>query len=495
MRKKASSPLTLIIALVCIIGYMSALLFAAYRIYYDSAEQQALAKQEFYALASAVPPFAGGLGFMSAEFQDAVQDTLNQSKTLEGAIISWPDGEFPFEQGQSAAVVREADSLRFRKQFGVSRTPIVDHLRIEGLRNVTISGVYRLFDYDRVIAVLKQTLLAVLGALSLSFLTFLFQLVSGTLAGGNKQRRAKTASPKREKYAPDPPPVYEAAASTEFSNKERELAIDFDAAEDQADQEYRRYFHQEPERSAAPEFAEDASLPPPRDEGGEELFDFSAEDQADQTDNGVLADAFTEDNWADLDSSDFSAADAAVEEAGLVERDSGGAVQVQPRFGKSNLGWEAYTLDRLASELHRVSSAEQDLVLMVIEYQDPGEQSNKPEGEIYNQLTETAVAYFNLRDLIFEKGARGMVVIIPHIDLDEGFVKAGEFYNLIPPSFAKTIKFGVGLSSRAGRLVNAERLLLEASEALDRALQDPVSPIVAFKSDPEKYRAYIRARQ
>jgi hypothetical protein len=33
---------------------------------------------------------------------------------------------------------------------------------------------------------------------------------------------------------------------------------------------------------------------------------------------------------------------------------------------------------------------------------------------------------------------------------------------------------------------------LEAGKALEKALGDPVSHIVAFKSDPEKYREFIR---
>jgi hypothetical protein len=40
--------------------------------------------------------------------------------------------------------------------------------------------------------------------------------------------------------------------------------------------------------------------------------------------------------------------------------------------------------------------------------------------------------------------------------------------------------------------VDAGRITFEAEEALQRALADPVSYIVAFKSDPEKYRAFVR---
>jgi hypothetical protein len=36
--------------------------------------------------------------------------------------------------------------------------------------------------------------------------------------------------------------------------------------------------------------------------------------------------------------------------------------------------------------------------------------------------------------------------------------------------------------------------MFEAVEALSRAREDPVSHIVAFKSDPEKYREFVRSK-
>jgi hypothetical protein len=63
-----------------------------------------------------------------------------------------------------------------------------------------------------------------------------------------------------------------------------------------------------------------------------------------------------------------------------------------------------------------------------------------------------------------------------------------------PALFAAKTDLCMGLSSRSGRPVNAERLMFEAEEALERAMMDPVSHIVAFKSDPEKYRAFMESR-
>jgi hypothetical protein len=158
---------------------------------------------------------------------------------------------------------------------------------------------------------------------------------------------------------------------------------------------------------------------------------------------------------------------------------------------RGNIGWESYTLDRLASELHRCASFEQDLVFIVMEFKD-----GKLDGPLYKAFAEEAVNFFTLRDLIFERGEQGVTIIAPNIDLDQGFLKSEEFrdrvINKLPDSSKTRAELCIGLSSRSGRLIEADRIMFEASEALQRALADPVSPVVAFKSDPEKYRDFIR---
>jgi hypothetical protein len=160
-----------------------------------------------------------------------------------------------------------------------------------------------------------------------------------------------------------------------------------------------------------------------------------------------------------------------------------------------NIGWEAYTTDRLESELHRCASNEQDLVFIAMEFKN----SRNLGVNFYNQLAEDAVNFFTLRDLIFERGERGIAVIFPNIDLDTGFAKSEEFHNRILNKYSGLFRsktdLSIGLSSRSGRRIDAERLIFEASEALERALSDPVSHIVAFKSDPEKYRAFIASHK
>jgi multisubunit Na+/H+ antiporter MnhC subunit len=157
---------------------------------------------------------------------------------------------------------------------------------------------------------------------------------------------------------------------------------------------------------------------------------------------------------------------------------------------RGNIGWESYTQDRLESELHRCASFEQDLVFIMMEFKD-----GKLDDSLYKIFAEEAVNFFTLRDLIFEKGDQGIAVIAPNIDLEQGFLKSEEFRERILKKLPDSSKTGselcTGLSSRSGRLIEAERLMFETSQALLKALADPLSPIVAFKSDPEKYRDFI----
>ncbi|MCR4823189.1 MAG: hypothetical protein K5873_10005 [Treponema sp.] len=49
----------------------------------------------------------------------------------------------------------------------------------------------------------------------------------------------------------------------------------------------------------------------------------------------------------------------------------------------------------------------------------------------------------------------------------------------------------VGISSASDRKIKAERIILEADQALNYASQDPDSPIIAFRANPEKYKEFM----
>lgn len=151
---------------------------------------------------------------------------------------------------------------------------------------------------------------------------------------------------------------------------------------------------------------------------------------------------------------------------------------------RSNIGWEDYTQDRLDSELHRCASTEKDLTLVCMEF------ASLTNDSWYQQAAEEAVTFFASRDLLFESGYVGITAILPGINLDTGISKAEIFYQRILEKFPGA-NLSIGLSSRAGRLIDAERLMFEGTQALAKARSDSRSAIIAFRSDPEKYRAYI----
>jgi hypothetical protein len=153
---------------------------------------------------------------------------------------------------------------------------------------------------------------------------------------------------------------------------------------------------------------------------------------------------------------------------------------------------EENTESRLTEELRRCAAAGQDLSFIALEFKmvidDPS----------YARFAADTARFFSSSDFICEKGERGISIICPGLNLDAGFLNAGEFHTRVMGKYPSLIKsktdLCIGLSARGGRPVDAERLMFEAEEALERAMMDPVSFIVAFKSDPEKYRAFMESR-
>jgi len=153
---------------------------------------------------------------------------------------------------------------------------------------------------------------------------------------------------------------------------------------------------------------------------------------------------------------------------------------------------EENTETRLTEELRRCAAVGQDLSFIAMEFKleidDPS----------YARIAADTARFFSSRDFICEKGERGISVICPGLNLDAGFLNAGEFHTRLIGKYPSLIKsktdLCIGLSARSGRPVDAQRLMFEAEEALERAMMDPVSFIVAFKSDPEKYRAFMESR-
>ena len=407
-----SSKISSVVAALCIVIYIAAIAFGAVRIILSIGERRNIAAKEFEDLTDRASSSAVFLGFMSDAYRETIRDFLNSSETILGVIITGSDREYAFERNPGSGIIWTGDSPRFKSGTGFLRKPFYLPLRIDGQRNVTIQAVCSYVDSAFVLGILRNVLLAILGALSISFITLM----------------------------------------AELARKNKRVSYDHDDVKKE-----RRPIPSAP-------ILDDSPLP------GAELAE---DDEEEDTPFG------------DIDFPESEAEEIISEDDDATETPKG---LYTPR---GNVGWESYTRDRLASELHRCASFEQDLVYLTMEFRGAAELSDS----LYRKFADEAVSFFTMRDMIFEKGENGVSVIIPSCDLEQGIAKSEEFRNRVvtrlPDSFKSRTELCAGLSSRSGRLIDAVRLIKESSKALEKAIDDPASPIVAFKSDPEKYREFI----
>jgi len=161
----------------------------------------------------------------------------------------------------------------------------------------------------------------------------------------------------------------------------------------------------------------------------------------------------------------------------------------------SGLGWESYMIERLDAEISRSASFEQDLSILAFSYD--GLTSHD---DAYASIGKEIRDFFSFRDLAFERGDDGFSVILPNIDSNHALRMAEEFNKklvfLAEGDFAELelLPIYMGISSRAGRLVDAGRLVEEAATALDKARYEKDSHIVAFRPDPDKYRLFLASK-
>jgi hypothetical protein len=148
----------------------------------------------------------------------------------------------------------------------------------------------------------------------------------------------------------------------------------------------------------------------------------------------------------------------------------------------TGLGWSQHLSPRLTSELERAAGSDQDLSLMLISRGNAG----------IRELAHLVLEAFPLRDLAFEYDVETIAVIIPDKHLDDCLREAKDFQKR-STSRRVTAPIWIGLSARNGRLVSSSRLLSEAAHALKQAESSASGRIVAFRADPDKYRASIAA--
>ena len=95
---------------------------------------------------------------------------------------------------------------------------------------------------------------------------------------------------------------------------------------------------------------------------------------------------------------------------------------------------------------------------------------------------------------MFEYNSDSYALITKDSDLNKAVEISERLYNNLSDYLKDnnaTNEVSIGISSVSKRNITAERILLEADQALIHASQDPDSPIIAFRANPDKYREYM----
>ncbi len=152
---------------------------------------------------------------------------------------------------------------------------------------------------------------------------------------------------------------------------------------------------------------------------------------------------------------------------------------------ETGIGWESYLISRLDNEIERATASEIDLSLFVFNFPE-----TKIGTEEFKNICNYLTIQFQFKDLLFEHNDDSIVAIKISMDVDSAISFADKLYNDLS-NIIENKKCYIGITSRSIRMVTGERLMLEAEQAVEHAIQDKDSPIIAFRVDSDKYRQML----
>jgi hypothetical protein len=149
-------------------------------------------------------------------------------------------------------------------------------------------------------------------------------------------------------------------------------------------------------------------------------------------------------------------------------------------------------VQKLYEELTVSGEKNMDFVLLCADWTTSG----FADTPVARQIAEEAADFFKVKRIsAFKRGETGVFILLSGATFKSGLKATRAFHGRILDNSAfKTViaDFYIGLTSRAGRQVDPERLILEAEKAMEKAKEDAAQPIVAFKADPSKYKNYLK---
>jgi hypothetical protein len=485
-----------LVSVLCIAVYAAAVLYSGVRIYREYKNQAVLAGREYDDLRDFASS-AGILGFPSTTFEDDVKDAVGLSKTLRAIIISGPNNYAFFVEKTPGLVEWNSNIPQFSGGINLLKKTERVPLTIEGVNNVEMIALSSIIEFDILLSILRPALLGIMIAVVISFIMLIADVstakTNAVPAHDNKKtidfdldeisnegESTVTEDMEREHKDSGEPEMPLENPQSDFDNfldDENEtppVQPDFpqDKAEDEKEILPIDYEHDTFDTSAA---------------GADEpiVFDDPSEnDKTDETNN----DDDDDDETPELSESNKGLLTTAAE---LYETDNFGEFEDEPDFAAE-----------LNPELEKAEEAGEDICLLSATWKSPGTVTVSA-SQLLPPLVPQKILYdaahkcFKQGTRVFRKTTPGIYALLPDEILDNAFDAAKEFYREVHAQFPESFETGllIGLSSRAQRKVDSERLIYETETALFKARDDAKLPIVAFKVDLEKYKLFIEGNK
>ncbi|MEL3906588.1 MAG: diguanylate cyclase [Treponema sp.] len=138
-------------------------------------------------------------------------------------------------------------------------------------------------------------------------------------------------------------------------------------------------------------------------------------------------------------------------------------------------------IDELTAAITETAAAEEDLTLLFIRA------DNLADNERALYAVRTGLDRIH-KIFVFDEKTLGLIIF--YSPLDRAMQIASQLYDDIYALLdaAQRPSLGIGLTTRAGRLIPAHRMMDEACAAIEKAVEEGSDPIVAFRVNPAKYR-------
>ncbi|MDR2601951.1 MAG: hypothetical protein LBC53_05815 [Spirochaetaceae bacterium] len=308
--------------LVCILMYTFIAAWTGFSIFKTTREQKAVAEKEFNNLAEFAAG-AGVLGFFSENFKDDVEDAVFSSKTLDAVVISGPDGKTIAIEKTPGSIVWSGEYPRFRENSPLFRKPFFTSLKIDGLRNTSLSAVSPVMEAGALLNILRTALFAAIITAAAAFGAFMSGFLPAPAAknGGVKKNKknAEAGFQNRNEDGPfEDAPDAEETPGAPGANKGADMPDGGGASENKQNQEAAPGSPEQSPKNAA------AKILPFKDNGFLDFSDFLTPEKDEDapeagTETAPVASALEEPANEDLNETSGGATVEEAEDGGLNE--------------------------------------------------------------------------------------------------------------------------------------------------------------------------------